>query len=123
MPRFWLRLTIAAILMTLWLGATPMGAAAQVSGQSTDQTTSTIAATTEAERPSPTPPSMLTLPNSGVAPKSSTDRGGWAQYAVLGGIVLALGTITFFISRESRAAKRRHAQVADGAAAQPPVDP
>ena len=66
---------------------------------------------------------MLTIPNSGVAPESSTDRGGWAQYAVLGGIVLALGTIIFFISRESRTAKRRRAQVSGGPATPPRADP
>lgn len=51
-------------------------------------------------------PSIIPQPNSGVAPKSSTDRGGWAQYTVLTGIIVALGVMFLLIVRESRTKKR-----------------
>ncbi len=110
MTRRLLSLAVATLALLACLGLAAGSAAAQADGQGSEQTTSTaIATTTELDSAPPTPPSMLVLPNSGVAPKSATDRGGWAQYAVLGGITLALATIIFFISRESRAAKRRRA--------------
>ncbi len=45
---------------------------------------------------------IIPRPNSGVAPTSATDRGGWGQFAVLGGIVVALGIIGGLVALESR---------------------
>ena len=63
-------------------------------------------------------PSIIPLPNSGVAPKSATDRGGWAQYAVLSGIVVALGVIFLLIVRESRTKKRAQLEATAGVGAE-----
>jgi len=56
---------------------------------------------------------ILPRPNSGHSPKSSSDRGGWEQYLVMGSIVLALGVIVLLIRRESKRSKtvfdQRHA--------------
>jgi hypothetical protein len=49
---------------------------------------------------------IIPLPNSGTAPRSATDRGGWAQFAVLGGIVggvCLIGGLVFLESRRKRA--------------------
>ena len=48
---------------------------------------------------------ILPRPNSGSAPKSSNERGGWEQYAVMTAIVVALGTIVVLIRRESKRSK------------------
>lgn len=53
---------------------------------------------------------ILPRPNSGSTPKSSSDRGGWEQYAVMGSIVAALGAIVLLIRRESKRAKVRFEQ-------------
>jgi len=54
-------------------------------------------------------PSIIPQPNSGVAPKSATDRGGWAQYSVLSGIIVALGILFLLVVRDSRKKKRAQA--------------
>jgi len=61
-----------------------------------------------ASQTSPTPtsptvsmPSIIPRPNSGAEPRTSTDRGGWVQWAVMGGMVVALGIIVLFVRRES----------------------
>jgi hypothetical protein len=59
-------------------------------------------------------PSMLPLPNTGVAPRDADDRGGWGQYAVFFGI-LASGVIIFgLVVLESRR-KLRVIRRAEGA--------
>lgn len=55
-----------------------------------------------------TPPDfpLLDRPNSGRLPEHATDFGGWAQFAVFGGIVAAVGGGLLLIVRESRRKKR-----------------
>lgn len=53
-------------------------------------------------------PDIVPAPNSGRAPVYATDPGGWAQYALLGGIVAAIAVIVLLIWLESR--RKRAAQ-------------
>ncbi len=50
---------------------------------------------------------MLDRPNSGRPPEHATDFGGWAQFAVFGGIMVAVGGGILLIAAESRRKKRR----------------
>ncbi len=45
---------------------------------------------------------IIPQPNSGTPPQSATDRGGWGQFAVLGGIVIALSIMIGLVVLESR---------------------
>ncbi len=47
-------------------------------------------------------PDIVPKPNSGRPPESATDPGGWAQYAVMFGIIGGLGLIVLLVMRESR---------------------
>jgi hypothetical protein len=60
--------------------------------------------TSEAVTPLPVP-HIVPRPNSGAEPKSATDPGGAAQYAVMGAIVLGLVVIVLLVARESRKKK------------------
>ena len=46
------------------------------------------------------PPEIVPKPNSGDAPEEPGDRGGWAQLAVLGAIVLTVSGIGLVVVRE-----------------------
>lgn len=52
---------------------------------------------------------ILPRPNSGRAPDSPNDPGGWQQYMVFGLIVAGLGAIAGLVVRESRSARRTRA--------------
>jgi hypothetical protein len=80
---------IAAVLIVPAVGVAPAGA------QDDLEVTTTTGQVREFGH-------IIPRPNSGVAPKSATDRGGWGQFAVLGGIVLALGIIGGLMALESR---------------------
>ena len=78
-----------------------------------------VVALTTASRPSAagdTPPSSVVVtaphiiprPNSGQAPKYATDPGGWGQYALIAGIIGAIGLIFVLVLLESR--RKRSAQ-------------
>lgn len=60
---------------------------------------------TTAETPPDFP--LLDRPNSGRPPEHATDFGGWAQFAVFGGIMVAVGGGILLIAAESRRKKRR----------------
>lgn len=62
--------------------------------------TTTTGPPTTVETPQRFP--LLDRPNSGRPPERSTDFGGWVQFAVFGGIMLAVGGIIGAIVRESR---------------------
>ena len=47
-------------------------------------------------------PHIIPRPNSGQAPKSATDRGGWAQYTVFWGIIAAMVLMIALVVLESR---------------------
>lgn len=49
--------------------------------------------------------SIIPSPNSGHKPSYDGDRGTWPQYAVMGGILVALAVMTFIARRQMRAAK------------------
>lgn len=55
-------------------------------------------------------PAIIPKPNSGEAPDEAGDRGGWAQLALLGMIVLALGGIGFAVARGSRRSRANRAE-------------
>jgi len=121
------RLGAGAALILIWVLTAPLAAAAVAdqssamppsamppsAGQATTTTipnaTTAMPHTTFPDVTSPlvTLPNIIPAINSGTAPKTSTDRGGWAQYAVLGGIVAALGLIGLLMWRESRRARAR----------------
>lgn len=74
------------------------------------------------ESPAPTSPtvsmpSIIPQPNSGAAPKTGTDRGGWVQWTVMGGMVVALGVIVLLVRRESR---RKQSALRSSSPASPP---
>lgn len=50
---------------------------------------------------------MLPRPNSGQAPDSPNDPGGWQQFLVFGLIAGGLGVIVLLVRRESRRARAR----------------
>jgi hypothetical protein len=50
-------------------------------------------------------PDIVPRPNSGRAPESATDPGGWAQYAVMFGIAGGVALIALLVVRESRKKK------------------
>jgi hypothetical protein len=53
-------------------------------------------------------PDIVPAPNSGRAPVYATDPGGWAQYALLAGIVAAIAIVVLLVWLESR--RKRAAQ-------------
>jgi hypothetical protein len=116
------RLVAGAALVLIGVLTAPLAAAAVAdrssamppsAGQATTTTipdaTTAMPHTTFPDVTSPlvTLPNIIPAINSGTAPKTSTDRGGWAQYAVLGGIVAALGLIGLLMWRDSRRARAR----------------
>lgn len=50
-------------------------------------------------------PHIIDRPNSGTAPTSNGDRGGWEQLLLLGGIVVAIGGIGYVVFRGGSQAK------------------
>jgi len=76
-----------------------IGAGSAAAQSDAEATTTTL---TDAGAP---PPHIIPRPNSGTAPQSATDPGGWAQYAVMFAIVAGVGLIAFFVVRESRRKK------------------
>ena len=89
--------TVVVLCVALGLGASaPPFSATPVAAQDDPPTSA----------PAVSAPDIIPLPNSGREPIDATDRGGWGQYAVLGGIVLAVGLIAALIVRESRQARR-----------------
>jgi hypothetical protein len=52
-----------------------------------------------------TTPKIITRPEDGRAPQQPGDPGGWEQLALLGVIVLGLGTVGLLIWRSSRRAR------------------
>ena len=53
------------------------------------------------------PGQIIPEPDSGIAPERPGDRGGWQQWAVLGAIVLGIGTIAVLVTRQSMRARAR----------------
>lgn len=80
---------------------------------------STVPVTTTPDAPATTgsattqPPSdsglghIVVRPNSGHTPYYSGDRGTWPQYAVMGGIILALIVIVLLVRRQAAAGRER----------------
>lgn len=89
-------LLCAALVVGGLLGSSP--AAAQGDG------TTTTAAGTDGQSPAG---NILPRPDSGQAPDSPNDPGGWQQYLVFGAIFAGLGVIVALVVRESRHAKAR----------------
>ena len=94
-----MRRALAALLVVATLTVAASVVAAPVAGAQ-DEPTTTF-------QPAPSP-DIIPEPNSGAAPRDENDRGGWAQYAVLIGIVVGLGVIVLLVARESR--RKRQAQ-------------
>lgn len=63
-------------------------------------------------------PHIIPRPNSGQAPKSATDRGGWAQYAVFWGICAAMLIMIGLVVLESRRKLRVRAAIEASAQSQ-----
>lgn len=89
-----LRRTTVALLAAIWLVGLTAGSSTSAAGADTDPSLPTSSMPVVS-------PHIIPRPNSGAPAESATDRGGWAQYAVLGGIVLALGLIVVLVRRES----------------------
>lgn len=83
-------LALAVLVMTLAWSAATAGA------QDATTTTTTVPV---AGVPAP---DIVPKPNSGRPPQSATDPGGWAQYAVMFGIIGGLVIIVLLVRRESR---------------------
>jgi hypothetical protein len=93
------RLVTGLLLLAAITVATSSAAAAQ-----DDTTTSTALVRSDAESPAG---NILPRPNTGQAPDSPNDPGGWQQYVVFGTIVAGLGLITLLVIRESKRARQR----------------
>ena len=52
-----------------------------------------------------TQPRIITRPEDGVGPEEPGDPGGWQQLALLGGLVIAIGTVGLLVWRSSRKAR------------------
>ncbi len=93
-----------AIVLALGLTAAATPASAHQSDPATQSTPETTATTTPfaADSEMPRAPNILPRPDSGEEPKTATDRGGWAQYAVLGGMLIGLVGVGLLIRRDSR---------------------
>jgi hypothetical protein len=55
----------------------------------------------------PTVPRIIERPEDGRAPEQPGDPGGWQQLALLGLVVVGLGTVTLLVWRSSRKARSR----------------
>ena len=96
-----LALVIAGALSCA-VAAVPAGAqGSEPANQSVPETTATTTPF-DASSEMPRAPTILPRPNSGEEPKSATARGGWAQYAVLGGILVGLAGVGLLIRRDSQ---------------------
>ena len=82
-------IVVAVVVAAAAVAAT--GAAASASAASGQQTNA---------------PHIIPDPNSGAEPKSATDRGGWAQWTVLGGIAAGIVLIGLSVRGESRRKRR-----------------
>ncbi len=99
LPRL-LAATLGAGLVVLALAAVAEPAAAQEPPP---------AGATVTERTVPPPEGgvqIIPRPNSGREPETPFDRGGWAQLALLAGILAGMGVIVAMIVRESRRRRR-----------------
>ena len=54
-------------------------------------------------------PSIIPKPNSGRAPETPGDRGGWLQLSLFAATVAAVGVIVLLVARDMRRARRRSA--------------
>lgn len=72
----------------------------------------------------PTPPDfpLLDRPNSGRPPEHSTDYGGWAQFAVFGGMLAVVGGGMTLIWRESRRKRAQAGATASSTRSEPQAD-
>lgn len=93
---------LLAVLCATVLVATP----ATVATAQSDGTTSTVDA---GDGPSPVG-NIVPRPNSGQAPDSPNDPGGWQQYLVFALIFAGLGVIMALAVRESRRARSARPQ-------------
>lgn len=90
---------VSGALITLTLAlASVVAVPAAVAGAAPSTMTQ---ANTPVTSPTVSMPSIIPKPNSGAEPKVATDRGGWVQWAVMGGMVVALGIILLLVRRES----------------------
>lgn len=89
-------LLAVAVLVT---GAPSMAAAAPLPSQQ-DEVTSTTASEGDSSVGD-----ILPRPNSGQAPDSPNDPGGWQQYLVFAALFVGLAAIALLVRRESRRAR------------------
>lgn len=101
--RFLLLALLGAVLVT---GVAP-SAAAQDGGEGGTTTTELVS-----DEDSPLG-DIIPRPNSGQAPDSPNDPGGWQQYLVFGAILFGLAAIVLLVRRESRRSLARR-EGADG---------
>lgn len=112
-----LRFTASALILTGALICVIVSGSASAASTSSSVTQFGSAGSTTVPAPGDTFPDVtspeLTLPNiipgidSGAAPATSTDRGGSAQLAVLGLIIVGLAMIGLLMWRESRQKRRQ----------------
>lgn len=95
---------IALALGTLALAAGLTLAAPPAGAQSDDTTTTTVSPFDDPDAQLPTG-NILPRPNSGQAPESAGDPGGWMQYMVFALIFAGLALIVVLVVRESRKAR------------------
>ncbi|MBK5224091.1 MAG: hypothetical protein JJE52_14700 [Acidimicrobiia bacterium] len=93
------------VLLAAAILTAPLAAAQDDPGTDSDTTTTTMF-----RRDGDSPiGDILPEPNSGQAPDSPNDPGGWQQYLVFALIAGGLGAIVLLVRRESKRAKRPQA--------------
>ena len=99
------RTVLVAAVVTLVMLLTLLGAVPAQAEETQPTTMIETTGTTQAEVAEGRAPSGLPRPNSGVAPASPTERGGWGQLSVFVGMLLAVATVVFLAWYQSRAAR------------------
>lgn len=123
-------LALAAGLAAVTLGVVPVDAqeaspstTAPVPTSTTFRPTTFAPPTTAPFQEQPQRPAIIPLPNSGRAPEVEGDPGSASQYAVLAFVVLGLGTIVFFVTREGRRNRDRRTSMPGSGDPAEPVQP
>lgn len=96
----------APLVSPVAAGATVTNDRAAVFSSAGTATAGTDTTQTTVEEGSPSGFTALPRPNSGQAPTSIYDRGGAAQFAVLGGILAAFALIALLFRRDIKRARR-----------------
>jgi hypothetical protein len=98
---------LAAVSLAVPAGASTAQTDTTQAGSETSQTTTTSGEPTPNSADLDSVGDIVPKPNSGHDPAYGGDRGSGQQYAVMGGILLALAIMVVIVRRQMRAAKDR----------------